>query len=354
MDIFEDGERLASQDDLSLVDETAGRNDETWDEMTVRKVAEAREERTGGMDENAAALAAPAEDDETTVTGVTTGKGTLRLLRFDSRSPVVLSVLSLELPEITNDDLSEHVGIMDELWECHMSFRGIFFLQDALGKYVGLFRAHPKRSIAWYIMVDGSVIKKAIEELNLFSRNLDAHILPIFRPSSYNDETFFFSDGRKIKSLQQEIITTLKEKLLFTLRDIPALQKLDAEAGRLYSLVAKPQRFPEIDTLEQLADSSMPVVSYGDMVNYVFVKEAENADNGLSPAKLQTHQRIIQQGIRLVAYDEFRKMVIERENVAFLVDGYMWTTSSSEILFGRKMHNLKDYLSKIGTCLLIT
>ncbi|KAK7874051.1 hypothetical protein R5R35_004601 [Gryllus longicercus] len=122
--------------------------------------------------------------------------------------------------------------------------------------------------------------------------------------------------------------------------------------GRLYLLVAKPERFPEIDTLEQLADSSVPVVSYGVPGYLKFLIDTKT--EGLSPAQLLTRQRIIQQGIRLISLDELMMMVIQHQNVAFLIDSSAWKTSSREVLCGRKVHNLKESFSKEGTCLIIT
>ncbi|GLH09518.1 Ionotropic receptor 881 [Gryllus bimaculatus] len=122
--------------------------------------------------------------------------------------------------------------------------------------------------------------------------------------------------------------------------------------GRLYSLVAKPERFPEIDTLEQLADSSVPVVSYGVPGYLKFLIDTKT--EGLSPAQLLTRRRIIQQGIRLISLDELMMMVIQHQNVAFLLGSSAWKTSSREVLCGRKVHNLKESFSKEGTCLIIT
>ncbi len=100
---------------------------------------------------------------------------------------------------MSSHGLSKYLRVMYELWDCHMSFRGIFFLQDALGTYVGLYKGHPRGSTEWYIILEDRVVREATKEVNLLSSNMDAFDLPVFRPVPYHQEAYFFSDGRKVK-----------------------------------------------------------------------------------------------------------------------------------------------------------
>ncbi|GLH09520.1 Protein of unknown function [Gryllus bimaculatus] len=273
-------------------------------------------------------------------------------MQFDSRSPIVLPVRvsSLKLPTVEKS-YSKIKSVMDDLWECHMSVRGILFLQDPFGKYVGIFRGD-QRYMELYIINKNYVLHLAAKVINVLSSDLEGHVFMIFRPARSRAKNFVFRDGSEVKSLEQEILETLQDKLRFRFVQVPTYQLTDAKLGRLYSLVTEPERYPEIDTIEQLACSSLSVVSFNKAGLKLF--ELGTALEELSGAQLQARQRILEQSIRIITTEEFEMMVTKSHNVAVLLDTSSWITSSREVLFGRIVHILKEHILEKGECLITT
>ncbi|GLH16738.1 Protein of unknown function, partial [Gryllus bimaculatus] len=268
---------------------------------------------------------------------------------FDSSSPIVLSVLSLKLPTIAKNGpsfLDSHITLMDNLWEYHTTFRGIFFLQDSFGKAVGLFKDH-RQIDDWLLLEEDYIFELATNEIELYSRTMKGHELQIFRPVYLNQ--YIFSNGWKVNYVDQVIMDILEEKLLFRFSESWTFRRWNNELGRLYSLMTNPQRYPEIDSMDQLAASELPVVTF----KYTWRCEFQERVRELC-ARSPTCRRFPLQDVLLVTIDEFQKMVTEDSDMAFLVRSDFWVTPSDEILFRRKVHVLKEPLSASGKCLGIT